>query len=243
MWACIVFLRASEQLADPSLALCAKRNFLATWEHAYSPDLDGGLWWTRDAQSKNTCVNGPASIAATLLYLGDHGDDFKYKSKLAYDWMTRHMFDVDSGRVFDHINIQGELERKVWTYNLGTFIGAGTLLNLATGNRAYIDTARSAMRYAAEELSEGGILPAEYVDRNRDGDSTGFKGIFARWAGRYMKLTGDQSFHPWLMRNADAGWHRRNDRNLVWGRWEEDTIETPNSFESSSFVALSQALR
>ena len=42
----------------------------------------------------------------------------------------------------DHINRRGVVEPKLWSYNQGSMIGAGTLLYQATGNGAYLYQAR-----------------------------------------------------------------------------------------------------
>jgi hypothetical protein len=100
------------------------------------------------------------------------------------------------------------------------------------------------MECAAAELTRQyglGVLDDEYGENNADGDSPGFKGIFARWAGYYVRKSGDTSFDAWLRLNAGTAWANRNGSGVVWARWGQRTPEsTPNSFECSSAVALIQ---
>jgi len=245
MWACIVFLRAAAQTGDTSLADCAERNFNLAWERAYDELLGGGLWWTTDNTCKNSCINGPASIAASLLEQVYPNRGYSTRAESAFDWILRRMFDPETGSVLDHVNLDGSVDKKVWSYNLGTFIGAGVLLFERTRSMPYLQSCRSAMRCAVNGLTRHygtGVLDDEYNAASSTGDSTGFKGIFARWAGRYVRVSGDGDFDEWLRFNAETAWSNRNGSDIVWARWGRQTPEaTPNSFECSSAAALMQA--
>lgn len=242
MWASIAFLRAAKQTGDKRLADCACHNFETVWDRAFDDALGGGLWWTTENSSKNACVNGPASIAASLLYLDKYGDRFKTKAQIAYDWLARELFDAPSGRVLDHIDADESVDDKVWSYNLGTFVGAGALLD-AIGSEGDRQTAcRLAMRCAVGKLTGQhgtGVLDDEYNDTNRNGDSPGFKGIFTRWAGWFIRASDDAFGTEWLQLNARAAWESRNSAGISWGRWKSPTPEAGvNSFECSSSLAL-----
>src|SRR6516164_7016125 len=68
MWMVIACSRAFQQTANRVFRDAAKTNFDLCFARAWSTNLGGGLWWKTADQSKNACVNGPGSIAASLLY-------------------------------------------------------------------------------------------------------------------------------------------------------------------------------
>jgi len=132
------------------------------------------------------------------------------------------------------MDYRGEINTKVFTYNLGTFIGAANFLSQT-------NDARLAADYAKNELCRDGIMPGY----RQEGDAGGFNGICARWMARFMKDRGLQkSYLAWLQANADAAWKvRRPADNLSWSRWFRSTPDGPlNSWACSSSVVVMQVV-
>ena len=214
LWMVIACARGFEHTGNPAFRDAARANFDRCFARAWSDDLGGGLWWKTDNRSKNACANGPGAIAAYLLYriLGD--TNYLDKSRRLFEWQRATLFDASTGAVYDHIKADGELDRRIFSYNQGTFIGAAHLLG-------YTNEARLAADYTMQTLSRGGLMP-HYGER---GDGGGFNGICARWLAKFMKERKlENRYQSWLQRNADAAWSvRRESDNLSWPRWQSPT--------------------
>lgn len=236
MWMVIACSRAHQFTGSTAFYDAAKFNFDLCFARAWSTNLGGGLWWRTENNSKNSCVNGPAAIAAYLLYQISGDTNYLAKSKATYEWERQALFDPKTGKVFDHINDHGHISFKSFTYNEGTFIGAGNFLG-------YTNDAKLAADYTRDSLCRDGFLP-DYG--NQGSDAAGFNGIFARWCAKFMHDRGLQKdYLPWLQANADAAWKcRRNNDNLVWSRWPQPTPsdEPLYSWACSAGVVLMQVV-
>jgi predicted alpha-1,6-mannanase (GH76 family) len=234
MWMVIACARAHQFTGNPVFRELARTNFDLCFARAWSTNLGGGLWWKTANQSKNACVNGPGAIAAYLLYqIGGDTNDLA-KSRRMFEWERAHLFDSETGQVFDNLNTNGWIGDKAFTYNEGTFIGAANFLG-ATND------ARLAADYTRDYLCQDGILPGY----GQDGDVAGFNGIFIRWAVKYMKQRHVlPAYEPWLQANANAAWRcRRPADGLAWSRWAQPTPAGPlYAWACSSAVVILQAV-
>jgi predicted alpha-1,6-mannanase (GH76 family) len=202
------------------------------YARAWSTNLGGGLWWKTANRSKNACVNGPATIAAFLLYQISGDTNYLARANAIYEWERDKLFDPQSGRISDSMNYRGEINPKSFTYNQGTFIGAANFLGRT-------NDAKLAADFTENTLCEDGIMPGY----NQTGDAGGFNGICVRWVARFMKDCGRQKdYQPWLQANADAAWKlRRVADNLSWSRWSRPTPDrTLHSWACSSSVVILQ---
>lgn len=236
MWACIAFCRITLLTGDKSYYEVAKTNFATVWERGYDDELGGGLYWKmkEPVMSKNSCVNCPGAIAACLLGEISGEEDYFQKAKSLMEWELENMFEPDTGRVYDSLNVEGKLNKWASTYNQGTFVGACTLLYQHYGDQAWLNYAKSAVSYAMANLDDGdsGVLSGE----SNGNDLPGFKGILTRWFYRYAKETGDIEVLLFLQHNADVAYSNRNDNGLIWTKWNE---KTPNNL--SGYITFGQS--
>lgn len=226
-WVCISFARVYQVTGDAKYLKLAKKNFDIMYERASSDDLGGGLWWHDGRKlEKNSCIQCPASIAACLIGKG-YGDDSYYeKAKAIMDWEFEVLFDAETGRVYDHITTEGNVQKN-WdfTYNQGTFIGACMLLHEKYGDQKYLDYADKAMEFSMTKLGNvNGVLNCETSGL----DGIGFKGVLTRWAYRYAKYTNNLKVLDWLQLNADTAYGHRNSDNWIWTNWAEPTNPNGN---------------
>lgn len=213
-WAVIAFARAYQITGNTTYRDRAKANFDAMYSRAWDSTLGGGLWWNTSKGSKNACVNGPASIAAYLLYQIYGDSAYLTKAQNLYNWEKSKLFNASTGQVYDNISSGGTVTTWVFTYNQGTFIGAANYLGQT-------NDATLAANCTKNTLCTGGILP----DAGENGDGGGFNGIFLRWMAKFMKDRNLQStYQPWLQLNANAAWNvRRTSDNLSWCNWRSMT--------------------
>lgn len=241
MWMVIASCRGYWATGNTTYRDRAKYHFDAVYGRGWDTVLGGGIWWTTDKGGKNSCVNGPAAIAACMLYeiYGDIG--YLEKAQAIYAWEKAILFDPGSGKVFDNISASGAINSNwIFTYNQGTFIGAGNYLKKLTGDSTYTNDALKAALYTRSGLCTAEILP-EYGDT---GDGGGFTGIFARWMSRFIKDNQlESTFYSWMAANANAAWTVRRSDNLSWCKWRSVTpTGTLTSFGCSPSVAMMQAV-
>lgn len=213
-WAVIAFARTYQITGNTTFRDRAKANFDAMYARAWDSNLGGGLWWSTDKTGKNACVNGPASIAAYLLYQIYGDSSYLTKAQNLYNWERNTLFNASTGQVYDNISSGGVVTTWVFTYNQGTFIGAANYLGKT--NDAVL-----AANCTKNTLCTGGILPTS----TENSDGAGFNGIFLRWMAKFMNDRGLQStYQPWLQLNANAAWNsRRTSDNLSWCNWTSQT--------------------
>ena len=208
MWACIANLRGYQRTGNTTYRSRAKSNFDMCYARAWDTSA-GGLWWTTSKTSKNSCVMGPGSIAAYLLYqtLGDSG--YLTKAIAINDWQRAHCYNESNGQVYDSTGSQTPT-----TYNQGTFIRACQLRGSTGGAQKACDY----LMTMGGTIINGYHIMSQYAT---GGDGSGFNGIAVRWAARLMKDLGLQSkYQGWLQTNAQQAWNvRRTSDNLSWCLW------------------------
>ncbi|MBK1834230.1 glycoside hydrolase family 76 protein [Roseibacillus ishigakijimensis] len=234
LWMVIACTRAYLLTGEQGYLTAARANFDLCYARAHSPDLGGGLWWKTDKQCKNACVNGPGSIAASLLAQATGEDSYRKKARNLFTWLHHQLVSADSGRVHDHLNRQGRLDPRCFTYNQGTYVGAAHLLDEP-------DLAERAIRYTRDELCKDGLFPPA----GERGDGGGFNGIAARWIARFVKdRSREDEYGPWLRKNVEAALASRRDSDgLIWCRWPDKTPPGRRySWGCSSAVVLLQVV-
>ncbi len=239
VWGALMCVRAFKITNDGGMLDMAKNNFDMMWNRAWDTQtLGGGLWWTTDKQTKNTCVNAPAVICAMLLYEATGDATYKTKAKQIMDWMVSKLYAASTGEVKGAINTAGTITEGALSYTQGTFIGACDLLRADYPSANYLAMGSKAMDYARSNMcnTSGGILK----DENDIADTQGMKSIFARWACLFVKNTGTASnYGPWLDANAAQAWSIRNSQGLMWNIWGTRTPESVrNAFETTCGVAM-----
>lgn len=227
MWMVIACSRAYSATGDKMFLETAKYHFDLVWDRGWSDDLGGGIWWRTDNQTKNACINCPASIAACLL--GEALDDESYydKSVQIMDWVVANIYEPDTGRVYDGYNINAEKSQWASTYNQGTFIGANTLLYEHFGDDRYINQARLATDYTMDTMYQGGVMSNE----DDGGDLIGFKGILCRWMYRFAMNSNQPDILEWLKMNAATAWNNRNKDGLIWTTWNAKTGDDTTDYD------------
>lgn len=211
MWLCIACTRAYLYTGVEKYLKTAIVNFDLTWKRAFSSDLGGGMFWRVENQSKNTCVNCPAAVAASLIAKASGDQTYYLRAALTLDWAERMMFEPDNGKVYDCINLKGEVSKWSSTYNQGTFIGASMALYEYTGEERYLKNAGAAASYVMNEMYQGGVMNNEEPGN----DLPGFKGILARYIRRFADKTGKEEYREWLRMNADSAYANRNAEGLM----------------------------
>jgi hypothetical protein len=96
---------------------------------------------------RNTVTDGPAAELGVQLYRATHEARYLQFAELAYGWVRQCLLEP-SGLYADHIDLDGEVNRSLWSYTQGVMVGAGTLLYQVTHNGAYLAQARQTAKAA-----------------------------------------------------------------------------------------------
>jgi hypothetical protein len=129
---------------------------MAGWQERPGLACEGGLPFSNAITSgeRNTVTTAPAAELGTLLYRYTNNVAYLQFAERAYEWV-RSCLQQPVNLYADHIGDRGVVEPRLWSYNQGSMIGAGTLLYQATGNSAYLyqarQTANAALAYFTNE--------------------------------------------------------------------------------------------
>ena len=126
------------------------------WEERPGLACEGGLPFSNAITNgeRNTVTTAPAAELGVLLYRYTNDVAYLQFAEKAYEWV-RSCLQQPVNLYADHIGNKGVVEPRLWSYNQGSMIGAGTLLYQATGNSAYLyqarQTANAALEYFTNE--------------------------------------------------------------------------------------------
>ena len=143
---------------------------------AHTPELGGGIYWTRKRDFKNAPATGPAA-----LFFARTGE--RERAQELINWLNRTLLDPESGLYLDGLKAPvrrrggpeaPRLERAVYTYNQGPALGA--LLEL--GGAENLDRAAALTTAVAERLTHPG---GSVLLTHGTGDAGLFTGILCRY--------------------------------------------------------------
>ena len=137
-WIALAMTEAYELTHDPKDLDRAKVALTFTLS-GEDDKLGGGLYWRELAkESKNTCGNAPAIVAAVRIFTITHDPKLLETAVRLYKWTRAKLLDNRDGLYFDNINLAGKIAHKKWTYNSALMIRAGAVLFDATGDKTYL---------------------------------------------------------------------------------------------------------
>lgn len=183
IWLAISSLRAFEATNDAEYKTVAK--FLwDTIKLSWSDNVfGGGITWKQDTpRQKNAVSNAPAAIVAMRLYDIDKNPEDLVWAKKIYEWQKNNLVDPVTGAVWDNISEQNNVvvTNKDWvfTYNMGTWIGAALRLFKETKDPMYLN---DALKTARNVLVNPKLLSEGLLRDEGQGDGGLFKGILVRY--------------------------------------------------------------
>ena len=124
---------------------------MAGWAERPGLACEGGLPFSNASGNgeRNATTTAPAAELGTLLYKLTRNVQYLQFAERAYEWVRRCL-QQPPNLYADHIGNRGVVEPRLWSYNQGSMIGAGTLLYQATGNPVYLYEARQTAKAALE---------------------------------------------------------------------------------------------
>ncbi|MGQ8338370.1 carbohydrate-binding protein [Sunxiuqinia sp. A32] len=232
-WMVIACVRAGLLFDNATYIAKAKDQFDKMFSRANTHQYGGqGLVWKQGVAGTNSCINGPAMVACC--YLAQATNDISYfdKATTIYEWSKLYLFNEETGKVNDNYN--GSIGTWSSTYNQGTYLGASLMLYDYTQDPSYMAIAHKIAYYTKENMYNSGIM------NNEEGnDLGGFKGIFMRYARRFVLETHDPEYILWLQQNAKVAYNNRNTQNIIGTYWGTRTPENEYQKAFSASTAMS----
>jgi hypothetical protein len=114
--------------------------------------LGGGVYWRENRRnSKNTCSNAPAIVAALRLYQKTKDAKHLETARRLYNWTCSHLQDPEDGLFWDNIRLRGRVDRRKYSYNSALMIRANCLFYEITAEDKYRAEAQRLARAAAAQ--------------------------------------------------------------------------------------------
>lgn len=247
MWWIISLARAYELTGEQKFLDLAKEGFHFVWygdasiNRAGSHEANGGMEWDWHRRGKTACINYPTIIAAMTLHNITKDDDYVSKALEVYGWARANLFDTNNGRVADHKVDNQPTNWTLHTYNQATCIGAAVMLYNKTKDVKYLNDAVLAADYTKNSMSDAnGILPFE------NGEEQGvYNAIFAQYIIRLIEDGNKPEYLPWLRKNINFAYGRRNSTTGLMGKDYKTTLPTGaavSCYDACSIPALMQVI-
>lgn len=248
-WMVLACIRAYKYFGDEEYLKVARFNFDNMYQRA-AKQPHGTLIWKQSQPnplSTNSCINGPAIVAAC--YLGEMTGEKEYYDKALsiYAGQRQLLFDAKSGQVYDSRawNADGSIANEgfnSWasTYNQGTMLGAATMLYKYTGEKMYKQDADAVYRFTCNKLTNNKKIIS--VCQTINGDLCGFKGILMRYVRRYAEDLDSKVALQWIAKNA---WHayqnrmKNGKRSVTWSAWLTKTAQNLSRQENGGTTNVS----
>lgn len=150
----------------------------------------GGIAWRKTQLNyKNSPSTTNAIILAARMYEVQNNANDLTLAKTLYSWMKTTLVDPTTGVVYDGINSSGTgaLDKNVYTYNQGAFIGAAIELYNATKDQTYL---ADAVLTANNAITDSRMVSVGVLKNEGQGDGGLFKGIDVRYLTALTELSG-----------------------------------------------------
>ena len=178
------------------------------WDSDDRHAAPGGVFWTQAPWSsdRNTVSNMPgAQVGLRLYQLTGRRYHLDWSLRM-YSWTNRHLQRRD-GLFHDHLDLEGTVEKTIWSYNQGVPVSVNTLLYEITGRRRYLDEAvriaDAALRFYARDGDDG--------QTKLDGQPPFFNSIFFKNLLRLESITGGRRRQRAMEGYAERMWDTKRD--------------------------------
>ncbi|XUL92751.1 glycoside hydrolase family 76 protein [Streptomyces galilaeus] len=205
-WVGLAKVQRHLQAGDTAALTRAKEIFALVrsgWDTDSGHAAPGGVFWTQAdwSHDRNTVSNMPGAQLALRLHQITGEADYLDWAKRFYEWTNTHL-QSPNGLYWDHLDLQGTVEKTIWSYNQGVPVGVAVLLYQVTRDRAHL---REAERVAAAAY-------AYYVTQGRlFTQPVFFNSIFFKNLLLLEAVTGKDVYHRAMAEYADQVWDTMRD--------------------------------
>lgn len=173
------------------------------WDDNPNHPAPGGVFWTQASWShdRNTVSNAPGAKIGLNLYLITKNPYYLHWAKKMYNWVHENML-APNGLFWDHIDLEGNINKVQWSYNQGTMIGANVLLYQITQKDLYLKRAESIATKAIHYYKKDNRLYAQ---------SSAFNAIFFRNLLKLSTINHNQNYLKFMNDYAENVWQNNRD--------------------------------
>jgi hypothetical protein len=173
------------------------------WDTDTGHSAPGGVFWTQApwSQDRNTVSNMPGAELGLRLYQITGQRRYLDSALRFYNWTNTYL-QSPSGLYWDHLDLQGTVEKTIWSYNQGVPVGVNVLLYETTHDRRYLQR--------AERIADAAY--AYFVTQDRlDGQPIFFNSIFFKNLLLLQSVSGHDRYRRAMHRYADRVWSTMRD--------------------------------
>lgn len=233
-WAGLAQVQLYRVTGDADALAQARQIFdftVAGWDTNPADPAPGGVFWTQAPwnRDRNTVSTMPGAELGLHLYPITGEPDYLEWARRMYDWTNRYLR-APNGLYWDHVNMNGEIERTQWSYNQGTTIGASVLLYRATGHATYL--------VRAEQIA--GAALAYYGEVGYFTQPAAFNAIFFRNLLLLSSANGNPAYRQVMQDYADRAW--ANARDPQTGLFRFDRTKPASLLDQAALVQISAFL-
>ncbi|HET8628464.1 MAG TPA: glycoside hydrolase family 76 protein [Thermomicrobiales bacterium] len=179
------------------------------WDTDPKHPSPGGVFWTRAPVNatgdRNTVSTAPAAQLALHLYAFTGDAAYLDWARRMFDWVEHTLKDPADGLYWDHIRLDGTVEKTKWSYNQGAMLGAAALFYRYTGDAGYL--------HRGQQIAGASLAYYGAADRLWAQDPI-FNAIYFRNLQTLDLSDGDQpgaAYLPLLTAYAERAWTQGRD--------------------------------
>ncbi|RKS80212.1 glycosyl hydrolase family 76 [Motilibacter peucedani] len=176
---------------------------MSGWDSDPAHADPGGIFWTQApwSQDRNTVSNMPAAELGLRLYSLTHEQRYLDGALRSYRWTNANLR-TPEGLYYDHVDLQGNVEKTIWSYNQGVPVGVNVLLYEVTHDKSYLQEAQRIASAALAYYAQGGRLDAQ---------PPFFNSIFFKNLLLLSSVKSDSAVREALVAYADRLWTQHRD--------------------------------
>ncbi len=186
-------------------------------------------WDSNTTNGTNSCINGPAEVAACYLGIATGEEEYFTKAKNLYAKQRQYLFDASSGAVWDCFtwvdNTPSNYNKWVSTYNQGTMLGAAILLYQHYGDQQYYDDAVKIANHVKTKMIDSKLGILNSCQDPNNGDLQGFKGILQRYLRKFIVDLQAYDYIDWMQQNAFHAFNNMTSESVGSTAWLTKTPE------------------
>ncbi len=188
--------------------------------------LEGGVYWCEQKKtSKNTCSNAPAAVFAFRMFEATQDSTYFFDGKAWYDWTKRHLQDADDGLYWDHVNLEGNIDKRKYPYNSGQMLQSAVLLYGFTQDSSYLQEAQRIAQSGYAFFFEDFVSPEGESFRIPKPSDNWFIAVMMRGYFELYGIDGNGTYLDACKKSLDHAWNHARDSNGLFSKNWKDVEE------------------
>ena len=247
-WWALAWIEAYKLTGNAEYLKMAEKIF-ADMTTGWSDNVSGGgiFWKKNPLVYKNSIANNLFALTAIRLYQQTQNEEYAEWFKKEVKWyLNTGLYNTDNQMIEDGIDGKTNQPNRggYYTYNQGVAIAVLSEMYVYSHDKKYLDMAeKSAQSTMKNMVTDQGILRERNTEIAAGNDGVQFKGIFMRHLAFLYKVTGNQSYKDFMLKNADCIIaHNYDDASKSFGcYWYGPFKEVKTAANSSALECIMEA--